>query len=352
MVYATETSKCNINGFLSALKHFYAIMKSLGIYNYSNPLIRNVPIKTESRIEVALVDNYPTMPEHSGVSPSKGLRKRLSDNYFLLIDKVWAPKIIDDLCFPKYIFQGGQKIGWNLREEIITRMLFETGARISEICGLDLSDWLNRGVREEAITFNKGSHGRRVKFLRWSRTTTKLVRRYFDYERIRHDINRYRLSSYLQYKPDMLKSLKVPLFLNIRGIAVTPTAYRQLFWNHACKAVGINAHIHQARHWYVTMAIRQIHETSKSAQEIARRTKELIKYMGWRSGEHTLKAYEHYFDQQRHAQIQNLLHLKLDKYLKNTSQKNIKNNVIKSNPIAEVSGDVALDYLYQLGGDP
>ena len=65
------------------------------------------------------------------------------------------------------------------------------------------------------------------------------------------------------------------------------------------------ADVHQARHWYVTQIDRSIYETVAQQSEIDRRLRELIEYMGWRSGWETLDAYQHYFDPQRHAEIQN-----------------------------------------------
>jgi hypothetical protein len=59
------------------------------------------------------------------------------------------------------------------------------------------------------------------------------------------------------------------------------------------RAAGIQAHPHQARHWFVTNALRNIEATASDEQDQARRKKELIRYMKWRSGEKMLHAYEH-----------------------------------------------------------
>ena len=98
--------------------------------------------------------------------------------------------------------------------------------------------------------------------------------------------------------------------------ATDPKAFREGCWNPACRAAGIEADVHQARHWYVTQAIRSIYETSQSQAEIDRRLRELIEYMGWKSGWETIQAYQHYFDPQRHAEIQDQLHQRLDAALK------------------------------------
>jgi hypothetical protein len=63
----------------------------------------------------------------------------------------------------------------------------------------------------------------------------------------------------------------------------------------------------------ITQIVRSIYETARSEAETQRRLRELIEYMGWKSGWETLEAYQHYFDPQRHAEIQDQLH---HRYLK------------------------------------
>lgn len=69
---------------------------------------------------------------------------------------------LDDPAFPRLINNGGLQINWSQREILIFRMLFETGARISEILGLTLADWVKHGCAETASTFSKGSSNARV----------------------------------------------------------------------------------------------------------------------------------------------------------------------------------------------
>ena len=69
--------------------------------------------------------------------------------------------------------------------------------------------------------------------------------------------------------------------------------FRRGHWTPALRAAGIHASPHLARHWFVTNALRMIEKTSKDENETARRKAELVQYMGWRSAERTLKAYEH-----------------------------------------------------------
>jgi integrase len=252
------------------------------------------------------------MPEISGVEPPWS-RRRLTDNFLKLVGKEWVPQIIDDPNLPVAVLLGGRKRrGWGLREECVTRLLFETGGRIFEVAGLALGDWVNRGLTREVTAVSKGSHGRRVKFFRFSADTAILLRRYFDGQRRAHDRMNWSLAEYLRASDDKLIDLnEVPLFLSTRGTQLKAKSFRETYWVPACRAAGLDADPHQARHWYVTMAVRTIHETSTTDGEIRRRIRELIEYMQWRGGEQTMASYNHYFDAARHADIQDQLHERL-----------------------------------------
>ena len=74
---------------------------------------------------------------------------------------------------------------------------------------------------------------------------------------------------------------------------MSATLFRDFYWKPALEAAGIDADPHQARHWFVTNALRNIDKTSSTPDERTRRRQELIQYMAWRSGERTLSAYDH-----------------------------------------------------------
>jgi len=301
------------------------------------------------------------MPSVSGVVLPR--KKRLSDSYFKLVGESWTPQVIDDAAFPARILDGGRKVGWRLQPECITRILFESGCRVSEVVGLTLGDWAARGLLQEARAFSKGSHGRRVKFIRFSAATAKLLRRCFDTQRRQLDQNHYALEEYLHRAQEFGADLyHVPLFLSRRRSQLTAKAFREGCWNPACQAAGIEADVHQARHWYVTQVVRGIYETSQGKPEIDRRLRELIEYMGWRSGWETLQAYQHYFDPQRHAEMQDRLHQRLDAALKNKEGCRTEEHSPPTVPLspdsqaeAPTSSDNAerdsdLEYLLSLGG--
>lgn len=62
--------------------------------------------------------------------------------------------VVDDPALPGRVLAGGRLLNWRLREECITRILLESGGRVSEVTGLSLGDWMTRGMLQEANTFS------------------------------------------------------------------------------------------------------------------------------------------------------------------------------------------------------
>jgi integrase len=316
LVAITAGTRSTVRVFLSALKLFYRTMQSTGAYAFPHPLVdpgTGAPVDERLEGDGA----WPRMPDISGVAAPRRT-PRLSHSYFRLVGDAWLPQVVDDPALPARVLAGGRRLpGWRLRDECVTRLLFESGGRVSEITGLTLGDWVARGMLQEATAFSKGSRGVRVKFLRFSSDTAKLLRRYVDTERRALDPRGLTCAELLRGHPcptaDMLGA---PLFLSARRSALTAKTYREHAWRPACAAAGIDADVHQARHWYVTMAVRQIYETTTTDGAVQRRLRELIEYMKWRRGAQTLEAYEHYFDAVRHAEIQDRVHARLDEALR------------------------------------
>lgn len=339
-VRLTENNLAALSQFLASLRSFYDSMISAKLFCHTNPLIG---IQAENRDDTSAVP-YPRMPLQSGVVENIP-KKRLTDAYFVLTNQQWMPQVIDDPDFPKLIFSAGEQFGWKAREYLIARLLFETGARISEVCGLTLGDWLARGAGDSATAFSKGSFGRRVKFLRWSSRTTKLLRMYITDERVDANGHSIRLSDYAPGCTPPIDPFKLPLFSSRLGTQLLPSSFRDLYWRPAMQRAQIMAHIHQTRHWYVTMSIREIYSSGESVEDINRQTVQLIKYMNWRSGKTTLDAYEHFFDRERHAQIQDILHQKFDESLCGN-----QTEVVPEPKITKPETDADFDYLMRLGG--
>jgi hypothetical protein len=313
-VARTAGTRSGVGLFLAAVKFFYRVMREEGIYPHDNPLVDHASV-TLAGVNHEHSQHAPRMPDHSGVVMPR-TRARFSDSYFKLVGDDWIPQIVDDPTLPARVLTGGRTVGWGLREECVTRILFESGARVSEVVGLTLADWHARGLRQEASAFSKGSHGRRIKFVRFSANTAKLLRRYFDGERRQHDAEHRTLNDFLAASERGLVDLsRVPVFLSSQHTPLKANHFRDNFWTPACRAAGIDADVHQARHWYVTMAIRQIHETARTEAEVKRRSRELIAYMKWRQGWQTMQSYDHYFDAGRHAEIQDELHRQFERSL-------------------------------------
>nr|WKF55671.1 Tyrosine recombinase XerC [Paraburkholderia busanensis] len=318
-VMPTEKNASRVRGFLAAVRVFYGFVVELDLYRHSSPLTTLHETENESTSHDATGD-FPRMPLASGVeaersSPPSG---RHTTAYFVLFDDKWIPRLIDDASFPQQILDAGARANWKLRDQIIARLTFESGARISEICGLTLGDWYARGLRCSATAFNKGSRGRRVKTLRFSEATAKLLRQYFDNQRRLLDRHNWGLQQYVRSIDEgNIQSLySIPIFLTNRGTALTPAAFRDLAWRPACKAAQISAVVHQGRHWYVTAAIREIRETVPPGAEQEAHVEALISYMHWRNGRATLECYNHHFEQIRHEEIQSRLHQSLDASLR------------------------------------
>jgi integrase len=315
-VAITAGTRSTLCVFLSALKLFYQIMIARHLYSFLNPLIE--PISATVAVlkkQQEQQSDLPKMPECSGVvTPQKKPTHRLSDNYFKLQYDEWIPQIVDDPKLPALILEGGKQLPLKhtrLRDEVVTWLLFETGARVSEVTTLMLGDWASLGVHTKVQTFNKGSFGRRTKTLSFHEDTVVLLRRYFDQERVRFDPQGYSLDLYLELAARHRVDLQtIPLFLTTQGTQLTPKEYREHYWNPACAAAGIEADVHQARHWLVTRLVRDIYETATSKEEIERRLRGLVEYMKWKS-EETLAAYQHYFDEQRDADTRDAFHQRM-----------------------------------------
>jgi site-specific recombinase XerD len=253
-------------------------------------------VRRQRREAMRAVAGRSPMPAISGVdAPPTDLR--LSENYFRLVRTQWQPRSIDDPDFPRAVYAAGQAYGWNLRELCITRTLFESGARVSEVVALTAGDWVISRFLNRFRACSKGSHGRRVKTLLVSHQTAKLYRRYFDdAQHGRCAVDRERLtlrelSVLARQAPARLDD--VHLYLTARGTPMTAKLFRDHYWTPALRAAGLDADPHLARHWFVTNALRHVERGARNEAALARRKQELIQYMAWRSGEQTLRAYEH-----------------------------------------------------------
>ena len=301
LIRGREGRTSTVRVFLAALKHFYQLACRVGWYGYANPLTETVSavLQEVEMAERRAAGMRPRMPALSGVEMPRS--RRCSENYFRLQEEEWIPAPIDDPDLPARLMQGMRAARWGLRDQIVVRIAYESGARIREVLCLTVGDWRVRGGRQEATAFSKGSRGRRVKVIRFSSETARMLRAYVNTERCRWDGQQRRLDQLEDHDP---------LFVSQRGRAYDYEAFKP-HWYTLCVTVGIALNIHGLRHWYVTQAMRQVSESAQTPEEAQRGKEDLIRYMGWRSAE-TLGAYEHYFQAERHARIQDLIYQRVE----------------------------------------
>jgi len=303
VAYVNESAGTHINSrvFLCALRRLYDFLIERSDYMDENPLavtgysaaVRELHRSRHAVIREMIGRN--PMPAASGVDPPTDIR--LSSNFFRCAGREWLPQSVDDPRFPSAVYEAGRTYGWGLREFCIVRTLFESGARISEVTGLTAADWAVSRFLNQLSARNKGSLGIRIKRLVISHGLANLYRRYFDDPQDGrlgcdpHHLSMNDLQKIFSEDPDRL--CKLFLFITERGTPMTSNLFRDYHWRPALRAAGIHAHPHQARHWFVTNALRTIEATATGEQEQRRRKEELIRYMKWRSGEKMLRAYEH-----------------------------------------------------------
>jgi len=296
LVNLTGKSPNTVRLFLAGLKQFYSVMQRVQLYLYAHPLTDSTShvMREIERGHDMIARARARMPQMSGVE--EPVQRYMSENYFRLCEDGWVPQPIDDPNLHQHLLQAARKIKLKQRDQIVIRIAYESGARISEILGLTIGDWRKRGYHQEAAAFSKGSRGRRVKVLRFSSATAKMLREYVNIERCSLDCEHRRLEQLTDSDP---------LFLSERKKPYSYEAFKP-HWYAVCRAAGIDLNIHHLRHWNVTQAMRVIVESSQNSEEVLRRKEELVRYMAWRSPE-TLKAYEHYFQAHNYAKTQDLL---------------------------------------------
>ncbi len=145
MVRRSAKSPSTVRVFLSALKRFYSSALFADEYTYVHPLTNPVVhlLEAVAQEDADVRRSRPKMPSESGIEEPES--KRSSDNYFRLVDDKWIPEPIDDPSLHLRLITGFGQAHVSRRDQIIIRMAFESGARISELLTLTLGDWRKAG---------------------------------------------------------------------------------------------------------------------------------------------------------------------------------------------------------------
>jgi len=309
-VNLTGQSPTTVRLFLAALKQFYNIAIWEKYYEYSHPLL-DAASRLLSELERSEQQSVHRQPQISGVE--EPTTKFLSENFFRLAEDPWEVSPVDDPDLGKTLLKGCDEAGFCLRDMIVVRMALETGARIREILTLTVGDWRGRGCNQEARTWNKGSRGRRVKTLRFSSTTARMLRQYVNTDRSALDGELRRLEQL---------SDSDPLFLSQRHKPYDYQAFK-VHWYKLCNMLNLDLNIHAMRHWYVTQSMRIMVEEAESSTDIVSGKETLVRYMAWRDPE-TLKTYENYFKRLGHYKVQDRVHQNLEKEVLSYAKKKRK----------------------------
>lgn len=262
VVALTSHSPSTVRVFLFALKQFYTVGCRLSWYPYEHPLLDPVTRLMQELAweEQDLSGRSYRIPQQSGVEPPA--RRHASDNYFRLVEETWTPHPIDDPTLHKRLLEACKTAHLSLRDQIVVRLAYESGARIREILCLTVGDWRARGLNQEATAFSKGSRGRRVKAIRFSSETAKMLRQYANTDRARLDRKSHRLEQLDDADPIFLSARRKPYDY----AAFLPN------WNKLCRSADIDLHVHGLRHWYTTQAMHVIAEAASNPEDLALRT--------------------------------------------------------------------------------
>lgn len=308
----------------TALRNLYAYAIRVHLYPTANPFGR--PLQDEGNAEPFPIP-LPLPPPKSGLTASKRDQKtspkwtrKAPDSFLILVgDAFEVTHLLERLDIDKEILQAGQRLGWGLLATLVTRILFYSGPRISELTGVKFGGWKKHGFGAVASIANKNSRDPYAKIMFLIPDDAALLRRYFLEERQKHDpfaakFQKWALTQRDQaYTPENyarfldsehISADDVPLLLTARKTAYNSHAYRQSVWYPVQRVLQCSLRPHQARHWHVTCTLRTLdalyrREDGGSSENDARyqvRLAQLITNMGW-SSEKMLERYAH-----RHTQ--------------------------------------------------
>lgn len=291
-----------------ALRSVYAEALRSGLYPHNhNPFERILEMEGHRGLPAA-------PPSWSGLSQPRNTRST-PQQYFIFRDGAWTPThLLDPVTLYERVLAAFTSSGSSLRDQCIVHLLFQGGARVSEICTLSFQGWRYALNGQEAFGHsfklrNKGSGHLAIKPVHVDASTGEMLRQYFLTERRMVDPLIPEFTAWCQaqgileglpahYHAFLLDTGRSPaeaqLFLNVRGEAYTANAFRKGAWRPFLHAAGLEARPHQARHAFVTQHLRGIDELYLHDPEEHRQARQaLAAYMFWRNPVRTFRSYDH-----------------------------------------------------------
>src|SRR3546814_5391649 len=121
----------------------------------------------------------------------------------------------------------------------------------------------------------------RVKRLFITQRTVKVLHQYVNEQRVILDPHGRSISDFSKLPLKTLES--APLFLTRLGTAVSPDHFRRNFWAPALNLSQLKLRLHQVRHWFVTIALNELHQRATSDEELQRLRSDFRELMAWKS---------------------------------------------------------------------
>lgn len=238
-----------------------------------------------------------TLKERENVPLSNARTKRRSwKPTFNYINVAGRPlqinrEIAGDVFYRDKILQVAAGFPTGVR--LVTWILANTGARISEPISLTVGDWIRAGLKRMILCPNKGSHGARTKDLVFDEMLFAEIMTYVDSERFIHTGCRFSDFQSIKRKLSKGKALSTAeesvlnqrLLLSPTGKAITDKLYRDYYFRRAMRSHGLSQITpHYLRHEFTLRFLLYNRKHSESKLDEASNIEDFALMQGWASG--------------------------------------------------------------------
>lgn len=302
----------NLRLVMESLRSVYRAASRLGLYPHPEDPFTKPFVAEFSRSQ------SPQPPSWSGLTLPTA--RNQPDRYFIFRGGYWTPAhLLDPAGFYEGVTAAFAAPHASLRDQLIVRILFEGGPRVSEACTLSIQGWAAplAGSAPFSASFkvaNKGQGPAARKWVHVSPATGDLLREYFVTERRALDPLDAEFSAWCLHRgseplPETYllflratgrSPAETAVFLNQLGKAYSANAFRKGAWRPRLAAAGLAARPHQARHWFVTTYLRAIEVLYQGKSEAYHQHRQSLgAYMGWAEPDRMLQAYDQTLTEQR-----------------------------------------------------